>query len=444
MNNFQGFLENLPSVDATFSVKSKKDLYQELQQLKQDLKNLDKDSTEYQAIADKVQKIKEKFSPELLEAIDKGITNRDIVLIMPPNTKRDQAVYIPASLKEGLTVVICPLIANIYYHANNIHHEAGIVLAYQGSNKKSTIARLGAQNTSVKMVCTTPESLWQEPLLRRLCEFHSQKKLVRFVVDEAQYIDLHRFRPSFGNLSCLKTYFPDVPISTFMSDCSVATKSKVLTTLRIRETEITQSVYKISARHEVIEGTEDDIYLNIKNYIISNSNKQGILYCISKEKVLMMSKELKDDLGYPVKCYHSGLDNKERQEILNDFAKGTTKLIVATKSFIAKKANVNFVFWCQLPFQFGDYTETSTYVINNGGGICRIYYAPEDEDNNTFVIENDDNSVKQDTSELKGVVKYCQDKHICRHKLILKHWGKKADFDGCQTKCDNCQPTPSA
>ncbi|KAI8343808.1 hypothetical protein EDC96DRAFT_522130 [Choanephora cucurbitarum] len=449
MFHLNDLAEALPRAGNDISPKSKVELYRELQQLKQDKSRLSQSSTqneaEIQAINARMKDIKKNFQPPQLKAIDASLLKYDVTLVMPIGFSGDECVYVSAALQEGINIIICPFITTVHNHVNCADTAYGEALACQGICKSATLNRLAYQYMSVKMVCITPESFCQRRIQTRLMSLYVQNKIARFVIDGAKDTELKSpFRPSFHTLSNLKPLFPGVPVTINISLSAVAKKGNIMSRLNLSHAKVFEArSFKTSTHHQVVQGDEDDNYLRIKKLVSDRQDKQGILYCISKDRAVKMANQLSADLGQEIKIYHKDLENYERMSILNNFDKGKIKLLVATVSFTTKSSRLEYVLWCQLPFSMEDYLDTVNQV--KPGGLSTIYMTSDD--NNSFVIQQNTVDAEDEQKRLKQMNDYCLNRFNCRHCLILRFLGKPVVLNCCTDKCDSClrkaRPVPN-
>ncbi|KAI5170055.1 bloom syndrome protein [Pancytospora epiphaga] len=399
----------------------------------------------------------QQFRGNQADIIESSLQKKDVFVLMPTGGGKSICFQLPAIMADGLTVVVSPLLSLIYDQISNLLKK-NILAATLNSNctqgERNTIMT-ALEKGRLKMVYVTPELLSKSNrFLSLLSLLNRQKRLIRFVVDEAHCVSQwgHDFRPDYKELGNLKNSFPNVPIIALTATATKQVELDVINNLNIQGCSIfRQSFNRANLKYRVVPKNKDSI-IDIVSFIQTYySESPGIIYCTSKKACEEMSDKLnvlfeQNECNVRTTFYHAGLSKRERtgvQEMWND---GTVNVIVATIAFGMgiDKANVRFVIHYSLPKSLeGYYQETGRAGRDGKESVCVLYYSYGDCKILEFMISKNYSATSEQKQrqreDLKYVIQYCENKSDCRRMQVLRHFGESFDPKECKKTCDNCQ-----
>ncbi len=377
------------------------------------------------------------FRPNQEAVINDLIEGNDVLAIMPTGGGKSICFQLPALIKEGVTIVISPLIALMKdqvdaLHANGI--SASFYNSSQPSEEQNEVLRKLSQN-KLKLLYVAPESLaFLKPYL-------NENNLSLFAIDEAHCISAwgHDFRPAYKELSQLKENYPDIPIAAFTATADVATQDDILNQLNIpKAKKFISSFDRKNLYLEVRPGTKR--IQQILQFLNAKREESGIIYCLSRKSTESLADKLKDN-GFKAKAYHAGLDAETRSDIQNDFVSDKTPIIVATIAFGMgiDKSNVRWVIHYNLPKNIESYYQEIGRSGRDGlPAHTLLFYSYADVVQLQRFIENATNKDIQE-AKLKRMQQFAE-ALSCRRIALLNYFGEHV-AENCNN-CDNCKSPP--
>ena len=148
------------------------------------------------------------FQEEVVRAVVRG---EDVLVLMPTGGGKSLCYQIPALLRDGVAVVVSPLIALMQDQVDALE-ELGVSAAYLNS----TLTPEAAADVRRRLRCGELDLLYVAPerlLMSSMQALLSEVKISLFAIDEAHCVSIwgHDFRPEYGALSILREHFPNVP-----------------------------------------------------------------------------------------------------------------------------------------------------------------------------------------------------------------------------------------
>src|SRR5436853_5312491 len=145
------------------------------------------------------------------EIIDDALSGRDVFALLPTGGGKSLCFQLPALLRDGLTIVVSPLIALMKDQVDGLR-TSGIAATFLNSTLAGNEARerlRGLDRNQFRLLYVAPERLMMENFLGRALNWN----IARIAIDEAHCISEwgHDFRPEYRELKKLRTHFPDIP-----------------------------------------------------------------------------------------------------------------------------------------------------------------------------------------------------------------------------------------
>lgn len=363
--------------------------------------------------------------------IDKIISGKDTLCVMPTGAGKSICYQIPAILFEGLTLVISPLISLMKDQVDMLK-ENGISAAYINSSltdEEYFNVLNGIKSNKYKLIYLAPERIQQDGFF----SFIKNINISMIAIDEAHCISQwgHEFRPSYRNIINLINNLDKRPIVTaFTATATPEVKEDIKFQLNMYNPfEVNTSFDRENIYFEVIETKDKEKYL-LENI---NPEESSIIYCATRKKVEEVFSFLNEN-NLSVTKYHAGLNDFTRLSNQNDFIYDRKPIMVATVAFGMgiDKSNVRKVIHYNLPKTMENYYQEAGRCGRDGEKAKAILlYSAGDVGIQNFLIKNSTNS-KDDYDKLDYMIDYATGTDCLRRK-ILNYFHENLEED-----CGNC------
>jgi len=382
------------------------------------------------------------FHPLQEEIIRDLLNDKDVFVLMPTGGGKSLCYQLPAIMREGVTVVISPLIALMKDQVDGLRRN-GVRASFINSSMndgeiESVRTELLAKN--VQLLYVAPERI----KLGTFLPFLKQLKLNLFAIDEAHCISEwgHDFRPDYRQLTTLRKEFPSVPIVALTATAVPAVRQDILTHLNLREAKTYVASFNRQNLFYQVQ-PKQQTYQQLLTYLNNHKNDSGIIYCFSRKGTESLADKLKED-GYKALPYHAGLDAATRTKHQEMFINDDVNIIVATIAFGMgiNKSNVRFVIHHDLPKNIeGYYQETGRAGRDGLPSDCILFFGYGDIAKIEYFFEQKPDAHEREiaSAKLKELVRYAEHR-ICRRKILLNYFGEKYTIPNCGN-CDNCLNT---
>lgn len=288
------------------------------------------------------------FRPMQEEIISAILNGEDTLALMPTGGGKSVCFQVPAMAKEGICLVVSPLIALIKDQVQNLNARGMRALAvYSGMNyHQIDVALDNAIYGDYKFLYVSPERL-QTPLFQE----RVQKMNINFlVVDEAHCISQwgYDFRPSYLEIKEIKKHIGKVPTVALTATATKKVAEDIMRHLEFERPHVISSGFRRPNLSYVVRET-DDKYGNILR-ICRAVQGSGIVYVRERKKTEEIAGFLRGQ-GIAADFYHAGLSKEMRSIKQDGWKKGEIRAIVATNAFGMgiDKPDVRFVIHYDLP-----------------------------------------------------------------------------------------------
>lgn len=288
------------------------------------------------------------FRPMQEEIISAILNGEDTLALMPTGGGKSVCFQVPAMAKEGICLVVSPLIALIKDQVQNLNARGMRALAvYSGMNyHQIDVALDNAIYGDYKFLYVSPERL-QTPLFKE----RVQKMNINFlVVDEAHCISQwgYDFRPSYLEIKEIKKHIGKVPTVALTATATKKVAEDIMRHLEFERPHVISSGFRRPNLSYVVRET-DDKYGNILR-ICRAVPGSGIIYVRERKKTEEIAGFLRGQ-GIAADFYHAGLSKEMRSVKQDGWKKGEIRAIVATNAFGMgiDKPDVRFVVHYDLP-----------------------------------------------------------------------------------------------
>jgi ATP-dependent DNA helicase RecQ len=393
----------------------------------------------------------DQFRPLQREIIEDVLAGRDAFVLMPTGGGKSLCFQLPALMRDGLTIVVSPLIALMKDQVDALQ-TSGIPATFLNStlDREEAKARWrGLHRGEYRMLYVAPERLMLDAFLERALNWD----IAQFAIDEAHCISEwgHDFRPEYRELKKLRKHLPDVPIMALTATATERVRTDIIKELELRDPcAYAASFNRPNLAYRVVPKTAP--YEQLLAFIRSRPNDSGIIYCASRKSTESLARNLNED-GVSAKPYHAGLTNVERTKHQDAFLRDDVRVVTATIAFGMgiNKPNVRFVVHYDLPKNLESYYQETGRAGRDGlPSECVLLFSPGDVAKQLhFIDEKTEKEARIARAQLQQMVHYAETRE-CRRATLLEYFGEtypaKRDGVGGQTlplqvscdSCDNC------
>ena len=384
------------------------------------------------------------FRGHQAEIIEHVAGGGDALVLMPTGSGKSLCYQIPALLREGVGVVVSPLISLMQDQVAALA-ELGVRAAFLNSTLSGAQAADVERRTrrgELDLLYVAPERL----LTERCLDLLAGSRLALLAIDEAHCVSQwgHDFRPEYLQLSVLKERFPGVPRIALTATADAQTREEILKRLELDEARVFVSSFdRPNIRYRIVE--KDDARRQVLDFIrAEHAGEAGIVYCLSRRKVDETAAFLESQ-GIAALAYHAGMEGETRRRHQERFQREDAVVMVATIAFGMgiDKPDVRFVAHLDLPKSVeGYYQETGRAGRDGLPADAWMAYGLQDVVQLRRMIDESEAGEAQkriQAAKLDAMLGLCETAE-CRRVRLLGYFGEAAAPCG---NCDTCLDPPA-
>jgi ATP-dependent DNA helicase RecQ len=305
------------------------------------------------------------FRPTQEEIIRSVLDNRDTLALLPTGGGKSICFQVPVLARDGIGLVITPLIALMKDQVENLR-ERNIKAAavYSGMHHHEIeVVINNAVHGLLKFLYLSPERLETDIIKANIAKM----RIGLLAVDEAHCISQwgYDFRPSYLNIARIRAYIPHVPVLALTATATPAVVKDIQEKLGFPSFHLFQQSFERKNLTYVVLNEEDKLNRLLK--VTRNLKGSGIVYLRSRKKTREISAFLNKN-NVRADFYHAGLDNDTRAHRQDAWKKGKVRIMVATNAFGMgiDKPDVRFVVHLDIPESLESYFQEAGRAGRDG------------------------------------------------------------------------------
>ncbi|HZZ63299.1 MAG TPA: DNA helicase RecQ [Roseiarcus sp.] len=379
------------------------------------------------------------FRPGQEEILTAVLEGKDILAVMPTGSGKSLCFQLPPIVREGLTLVVSPLIALMRDQVGQLRElgvEAGSLNSSTDVEERRRIAR-GIRQKALRLLYIAPERLLRDDMTAYLRE----ASISCVAVDEAHCVSQwgHDFRPEYLRLRSAIEALGGLQTVAVTATADAPTRSEIVSKLFLRPPQVFVRSFdrpnlflamqpKTNATRQLVARLE------------AHRRESGIIYCATRRR----AEELADELGHRgwrALPYHAGLDHSVRAMNQDAFLREDDCIVCATIAFGMgiDKPDVRFVFHADMPSSIEAYYQEIGRAGRDGlpADTFTLYGAGDVELRRRQIVEGGapDARKRVEMEKLDDLVRLCETAR-CRRQTLLEMFGEESPPCG---HCDVCK-----
>lgn len=330
------------------------------------------------AILQKYWKHDEFRSPQA-EIIDSVLDGKDTFGLMPTGGGKSICFQVPALMKDGICLVISPLVALMKDQVHRLQQLNIKAIALTGGIQSDEMITLldNCEFGNYKFLYLSPERLQSDWILERI----KTLPINLIAIDEAHCVSQwgHDFRPAYLKIAKLKTHFPKIPFLALTASATKTVLDDVILQLKLEKPAIFQKSFVRKNIAYMVFEVEDKLYR--MEQILKKNPQPSIIYVRNRKSCSDTASQLQS-LGFKATFYHGGLSVKDKEKNMGQWMNEEAQIMVATNAFGMgiDKSNVKTVIHIHLPESMESYyQEAGRAGRNEEKAFAIILTSPSDK-----------------------------------------------------------------
>jgi ATP-dependent DNA helicase RecQ len=347
------------------------------------------------------------FRPLQEEIVDSVIYGYDTLAILPTGGGKSICFQVPGLAREGVSIVISPLIALMQDQVRNLEKRGikAVMLSSSMSYREIDIELDNARFGKTKFIYLSPERLRSKLFIERF----KLMNISLIVIDEAHCISEwgNDFRPSYYQIAELRSYHPNVPFLALTASATPEVRLEICKRLELKQPKIFEGSVErknISYNAALVTNKLQEII----RFCNSKGKDCGIVYCQTRKSVKDVAIQLRN-AGIRAGIYHGGMLAEDRTTMLQAWMKDEISVMVATNAFGMgiDKPDVHFVLHYEFPNNLEAYYQEAGRAGRDGNeSVAQIFYETQDKDRHFETLERSYPSIEQIKQIYDGICNY--------------------------------------
>ena len=288
------------------------------------------------------------------EIVSNLLRNQSTLAILPTGTGKSLCYQLTGYLKEGLVVIVSPLISLMEDQVNQLQKKGEKkVIAFNSLLSKEEKRYVLSRLSNYKFIYFSPEMLVQQEIIQAL----KIAKVSLFVVDEAHCVSQWGidFRPEYRQLGNVQKQLGSPLTLALTATATTQVREDIESVLFQTEPNIISESVNRDNIALFVQQTEDK--QATLQELLPQMKGSGIIYCATRKQVEQLYQTLRSD--FSIGFYHGGLEPSQRKQLQQQFLTNKLTVLIATNAFGMgiDKADIRFVIHYDLPDSMENYVQ---------------------------------------------------------------------------------------
>jgi ATP-dependent DNA helicase RecQ len=383
------------------------------------------------------------FRPGQSEIVAAILDGRDVLAVMPTGSGKSLCYQLPALIRDGLTIVVSPLIALMRNQVTQLRGYGVAAAALNSTNDPAENRSIldAIARGELHLVYVAPERLVKSETLDLL----KRARIALLAVDEAHCISQwgHDFRPEYAALGTVQAKLGGVQTVAFTATADAATRTDIVEKLFKRPPALFVHGFDRPNLRLAMRAKSGG-RKQVADFIQNHCDQNGIVYCSSRRKTEELAEYLCQS-GVKALPYHAGMEGTARSRNQDVFLQDDGVVVVATVAFGMgiDKPDVRFVMHADMPANIESYYQEIGRAGRDGlRADTPTLYGMGDIRLRRLQIDDSDSTDEQkrvDRQRLNALVSLCESPR-CRRQTLLAYFGETAQPCGnCDFCCDGAE-----